>query len=67
MKIKNINDLKKIKSHLEIVNKYLEETKIFFKELDKILNNIDLSDTDKVIMINNQYKELENRQLTIFD
>lgn len=56
MKIKNIKDLK---SHLENVNKYLEKTKIFFKELDIILNNIDLSDTDKVIMINNQYKEFE--------
>ena len=56
----NIKDIKDLPRQLKMVENYLNKSKEYFNELDKILNNFDLSDTDKLIMINNQYKEFES-------
>lgn len=59
----NIKDIKDLPRQLKKVEDYLNKSKEYFKELDKILNNIELSDKDKLIMINNQYKEFESSVL----
>jgi len=54
-----IKEFKELMTRLPDILNYINSSKLVFIELNKILENIDLSDKDKIIMINNKLKEFE--------
>jgi len=59
-KIKNdVKTMKKFLNNLPVVLNYISSSQEYFRELKNILENVELNDKDKIIMINNQFKEFE--------
>ncbi len=60
----NFKQMREITTFLPKIEKYISESKNYFSDLKKFLDDENLSDSDKVICIKNQLREFENNILS---
>lgn len=59
MKKVNFKDIKNLKQNMEKINVYIESSRLFFNDLENLLNVNCFSDTEKLEKINKLYTDFK--------